>query len=154
MYCFCIFTKKGEKKVKRVSGCCFCPKTHCSLLFYRFFSLLHLPGTTHRDVLQVQMLVVHGLAQLPDFLLHLLHLLCRELILVSRVILVQLEQLNHQLQTGPIQVHVETVPTQDIHEGGRAQSQVLREREVPLLEGFYDEAEHIVQSEHSGVKRD
>lgn len=95
--------------------------------------------TTHRDVLQVQVLVVHGRTQLPDFLLFLLHLLLRELILVSQVILVQLQQLDHQLQAGPVQVHVETVPTQDVHEGGRAQSQVLREWESvsgrPLLGG-------------------
>lgn len=82
---------------------------------------------THRDVFQVEMLVVHGLTQLPDLLLDLFHLLCGELILVGRVVLVQLQQLDHKLQAGPVQIHVKTIPTQNVHQGGRAQSKILTE---------------------------
>lgn len=84
-------------------------------------------STTHRDVLQVEVLVVHGLTQLPDFLLDLFHLLCSELILVGRVVLVQLQQLDHKLQAGSVQIHVKTISTQNVHQGSRAQSEVLIE---------------------------
>lgn len=80
---------------------------------------------THCDVLQVEMLVVHSLTQLPDLLLDLFHLLCGELILVGRVVLVQLQQLDHKLQAGPVQIHVKTIPTQNVHQGSRTQSKVL-----------------------------
>ena len=75
------------------------------------------------------MLVVHSLTQLPDLLLDLCHFLSGELILMTRVVLVQLQQLDHELQTGPVQIHVKTIPAQDVHQGGRAQSKVLTERQ-------------------------
>lgn len=75
------------------------------------------------------MLVVHGLTQLPDLLLDLFHLLRRELILVGRIVLVQFQQLDHKLQTGPVQIHIKTIPAQNVHQGSRAQSKVLMERQ-------------------------
>lgn len=72
------------------------------------------------------MLVVHGLAQLPDLLLNLRHFLGGELILVAWVALVQLQQLDHELQTRSVQIHVEPISTQDVHQGGGAQSKVLK----------------------------
>lgn len=98
----------------------------------------------HRDVLQVQVLVVHRVAQLADLLLDLgdlpgaelrggvsagrapslLRVLLRLLVLV--LVLVQLQEPDHELQTRAVQVHVQPVPTQNVHEGCRAESEVLR----------------------------
>lgn len=72
---------------------------------------------------------MYSFAQLSYFLLDFFHLLCGELILVRRVVLVQLQQLDHQLQAGPVQVHVQTVPTQNVHQGSRAESKVLMEQQ-------------------------
>lgn len=73
----------------------------------------------YRDVLQVEVLVVHRLAELADPFLHFAHLFGRELA-VCCFVLLQLQQADHQLQTGPVQVHVQTVATQDVHQGRRA----------------------------------
>lgn len=73
----------------------------------------------YRDVLQVEVLVVHRLAELADPLLHFAHLLGREMA-VCCFVLLELQQANHQLQTGTVQVHVQTVTTQDVHQGRRA----------------------------------
>lgn len=89
---------------------------------------------TYRDVLQVQMFVVHRLTQLADPLLHLVYLFGCELT-VGRFVLLELQQADHQLQTGPVQVHVQAVTAQDVHQRGRAKSQVLPGREC-LPEDF------------------
>lgn len=73
----------------------------------------------YRDVLQVKVLVVHRLTELADPLLHFAHLLGGKMA-VCCLVLLELQQTNHQLQTGPIQVHVQTVTTQDVHQGCRA----------------------------------
>ena len=84
------------------------------------------------------MLVVHRLAELADLLLDLGHLLGGELVRLVLLVLgvlggrlngdqlVHLQQLDHQLQAGPVQVHVEPVAAKDVHEGRGAQRQVLR----------------------------
>lgn len=98
----------------------------------------------YRDVLQVQVLVVHRVAQLPDLLLHLGDLAGAELRggvgdgdhhAAAALVLVQLQQPDHQVQAGPVQVHVEPVPAQDVHERGRAQSQVLQRRNTTVSPG-------------------
>lgn len=77
----------------------------------------------HRDVLQVQVFVVHRVTQLPDPLFHLGNFPGAELSTgVSHgpaplvLVLVQLQEPDHQVQTGAVQVHVEAVSTQDVHE--------------------------------------
>lgn len=90
--------------------------------------LLIIKSTTHRDVLQVEVLVVYRLAQLPYFLFDFFHLLCGKLILVGQVVLVELQKLDHQLQAGPVQVHVKTIPTQNVHQSSCAQSKILRKQ--------------------------
>lgn len=93
----------------------------------------HHISITHRDVLQVEVLVVHSLTQLPDFLFDLFHLLCGELILVGWVVLVELQQLDHKLQAGPVQIHVKTIPTQNVHQSSRAQSKILTKEKRPAF---------------------
>lgn len=90
-----------------------------------------LSASRHRNVLQVQVLVVHGVAQLPDLLLYLGQLFGTKLDAGVRlrrgsVVLVQLEEPDHQVQTGPVQVHVQPVAAQDVHQSCCAQSQVLK----------------------------
>lgn len=89
----------------------------------------------YRYVLQVQVLVVHGVAELPDFLLHLGDFPGAELIGGVRhshnpgpaaLVLVQLQQPDHQVQTRPVQIHVQPVSTEDVHQRRRTQSQVLQ----------------------------
>lgn len=85
------------------------------------------------------MLVVHRVTQLPDLLLHLgdfpgaelrggvyLYLYHNP----APLVLVQLQQPDHQVQTRPVQIHVQPVSTEDIHQRRRAQSQVLQRRNV------------------------
>lgn len=84
---------------------------------------------------------MHGLTQLPDLLLNLFHLLCGELILVGRVVLVQLQQLDHELEAGPVQIHVKTIPTQNVHQGGRAQTKVLTEQDRTAFLSGTEQAE-------------
>lgn len=84
----------------------------------------------YRYVLQVQVLVVHGVAQLPDLLLHFGNFPGTELKVTvyagpAPTILVQLQQADHELQTRSVQIHVQAVSAEDVHERGRAQSQVL-----------------------------
>lgn len=81
---------------------------------------------TYCDVLQVQVFVVHHFTQLPDFFFDLFDLLCRELILVGRTFLVKLQKLDHQFQAGPVEIHVQTIPTQNVHQGRGAQSKILK----------------------------
>lgn len=79
------------------------------------------------------MLVVHRVAQLPDLLFNLGDFLGAKLDRGIRpvptpLVLVQLEQADHQVEAGPVQIHVEPVSAQDVHERGCAQSQVLQKR--------------------------
>lgn len=76
------------------------------------------------------MLVVHGVAQLPDLLLHFGDFPGAELEVAvhtgpAPAILVQLQEPDHELQTRAVQVHVQAVSTENVHERRRAQSQVL-----------------------------
>lgn len=92
---------------------------------------IRVKASRYRDVLQVQVLVVHGVAQLPDVLLYFPKLFGTKVDAGVRLdpgsmILVQFEEPDHQVQTGSVQVHVEPVSAQDVHEGCRAQSQVLQ----------------------------
>lgn len=87
-------------------------------------------SSPYRYVLQVQVLVVHGVAQLPDLLLHFGDFPGTELKVTvyagsAPTILVQLQQPDHELQTRSVQVHVQAVSAEDVHERRRAQSQVL-----------------------------
>lgn len=84
----------------------------------------------YRYVLQVQMLVVHRVTQLPDLLLHLGDLPVAQLgggvyHNHTPLVLVQLQQPDHQVQARPVQVHVQPVSAEDVHQRGRTQSQVL-----------------------------
>lgn len=92
----------------------------------------------YRDVLQVQVLVVHCVAQLPDLLLYFGDLLGTEMDrgvrpIPAPLVLVQFEQAEHQVQAGPVQIHVEPVSAQDVHERGCTQSQVLQRRQKKKL---------------------
>lgn len=87
-------------------------------------------SSPYRYVLQVQVLVVHGVAQLPDLLLHFGDFPGTELKVTVYAgpvptILVQLQQPDHELQTRSVQVHVQAVSAEDVHERRRAQGQVL-----------------------------
>ena len=109
-----------------------------------FFGVVQNRDKAHRDVLQVQVLVVHRLTQLADLLLDLGHLLGGELVLLVLLgrrlhgdQLIHLKQLDHQLQAGPVQVHVQPVPAQDVHQGGGAQRQVLYGPYGRVNEGWF-----------------
>lgn len=76
------------------------------------------------------MLVVHGVAQLPDLLLHFGNFSGTELKVAlhaghAPAVLVQLQQPDHKFEARPVQVHVQTVSTENVHERRRAQSEVL-----------------------------
>lgn len=76
------------------------------------------------------MLVVHGVAQLPDLLLHFGDFPGAELEVAlhagrAPAILVQLQQPDHKVEARPVQVHVQAVSTENVHERRRAQSEVL-----------------------------
>lgn len=101
----------------------------------------------YRYVLQVQVLVVHGVAQLPDLLLHFGNFSGTELKVAlhaghAPTLLVQLQQPDHKLEARPVQVHVQTVSTENVHERRRAQSEVLlgTEDNSDNVDGLEDDA--------------
>lgn len=69
-------------------------------------------------------------AHLPDFLLVLLQLgttytLLHQSVQRIRVTGVRVQQVQHQLQAGPVEVHVQLILAHDEHYCGRAQGQTL-----------------------------
>lgn len=79
------------------------------------------------------MLVVHGVAELPDLLLHLGDFSGTELRGgvchgPAPLILVHLQQPDHQVKTRPVQIHVQAVSAEDVHQRRCTQSQVLQKQ--------------------------
>lgn len=87
----------------------------------------------YRYVLQVQVLVVHSVAKLSDLLLHFGNFSGAELrggvcSSCTPLVLVQLQQPDHEVEAGPVQVHVQPVSTENVHQRSCTQSQVLQKQ--------------------------
>lgn len=87
---------------------------------------------TYSDVIQIEVhsvpLALNFRTELPNFLFILLKLGGTQPADIQRLLVtdIGLQEIQHQLQTVPVQVHVESVLTQHKHYGRRAQSQTLQ----------------------------